>query len=414
MSKNNEMFVGLDIGTSKICAVVAEFNDEGTLEIVGLGKHPSKGLNRGSVVNIDQTVESICAAVEEAEFISGIQIKHANVGISGPHIKSLDTNGIVAIKNKIVSKEDVQRVIEQARAITMPTDHQIIHVLPQEYVVDEQESVTEPVGMAGVRLECKVHIVTGSVPSIQNIVRSVERSGLMVERLVLQPLASSMAALSEDERDLGVAVVDIGSGTSDVAVISSGVMRYAQVVPIGGSHITRDIAIGLRTPDYQAERIKKEHGYALASRLTGQQNIEVPSVGGREPRILSRQILAEIIQPRLEEILTMIRRSIQKSGMEDLLPAGVVLTGGASIIEGIEDLAESVLQLPVRRGSPSGIGGLVDMVNQPLYSTAVGLVMYAAENGVKDQKNWFSSSFINGNSGGLTLKIKDAFNSIFK
>lgn len=413
MSKHGDVLVGLDIGTSKICVVVAEVNEDGSLEIVGLGKTPSKGLNRGSVVNIDQTVESVQTAVGEAEFISGSPIRSAFVGVAGGHIRSFNTNGIVAIKNKIVTQEDIDRVVEQARAVTMPTDHEIIHVLPQEYIVDDQEGVTEPAGMAGVRLECKVHVVTGAIPAIQNITRSVERAGLNVERLVLQPFASSLAALSEDERDLGVAVVDIGSGTADVAVISGGALRYSAVIPVGGSHITRDMAIGLRTPDYQAERIKQEHGCALAARVSSDEEIEVPSVGGRPPRVLSRQMLAEIIEPRMEEILTLIRREIQKSGMEDLLPAGVVLTGGASIIEGADELAENVLQLPVRLGVPGGIGGLVDMVNGPMYSTAVGLVIYAMKTNPTRRRG-----LVNGTSNGpirqTTQKIRHVLASVFK
>ena len=413
MSKQGDVLVGLDIGTSKICVVVAEVNEDGSLEIVGLGKTPSKGLNRGSVVNIDQTVESVQTAVGEAEFISGSPIRSAFVGVAGGHIRSFNTNGIVAIKNKIVTQYDIDRVVEQARAVTMPTDHEIIHVLPQEYIVDDQEGVTEPAGMAGVRLECKVHVVTGAIPAIQNITRSVERAGLNVERLVLQPFASSLAALSDDERDLGVAIVDIGSGTADVAVISGGALRYSAVIPVGGSHITRDMAIGLRTPDYQAERIKQEHGCALAARVSSDEEIEVPSVGGRPPRVLSRQMLAEIIEPRMEEILTLIRREIQKSGMEDLLPAGVVLTGGASIIEGADELAENVLQLPVRLGIPGGIGGLVDMVNGPMYSTAVGLVIYAMKTGVPRRR-----SLVNGASHGsirqTTQKIRHVLASVFK
>ncbi len=414
MSRRAEVLVGLDIGTSKICVIVAEANEDGSLEIVGLGKHPSKGLNRGAVVNIDQTVESIRTAVEEAEFISGMPIRSALVGIAGGHIRSFNSNGIVAIKNKVVSQDDINRVIESARAVTMPTDHQIIHVLPQEYLVDDQEGITEPIGMAGVRLECKVHVVTGVIPAIQNVTRSAERAGLMVERLVLQPLASSMAALTDDERDLGVAIVDIGSGTADIAVISACSLRYSAIVPLGGNHITRDIAIGLRTPDYQAERIKMEYGFALASMLNHDEEIEVPSVGGRPPRFLSRQMLAEIIEPRMEEILVLIRREIQKSGMEDLLPAGVVLTGGASILGGTLDLAERVLELPVRQGMPSGIGGLVDMVNGPMFSTGVGLIFYGMQSGVRGRRSWIAANGGNGSLKYTTEKIRNVLAGIFK
>ncbi len=414
MMKRSDVLVGLDIGTSKICAIVAEVAEDGSLEIVGLGKHPSKGLNRGSVVNIDQTVESIRAAVEEAEFISGVPIRSAFVGVAGGHIRSFNSNGIVAIKTKVVTQPDVERVIEQGRAVTMAADHDILHVLPQEYFVDDQEGITEPIGMAGVRLECKVHVVTGAVPAIQNIIRSVERAGLAVDKLVLQPLASSIAALTEDERDLGVAVVDIGSGTSDIAVISNGSLRYSAVIPIGGNHITRDIAIGLRTPDHQAERIKKEFGCALSGLLDHEEEIEVPSVGGRPPRVLSREMLSEIIEPRMEEILIHIRREIQKSGYEDILPAGVVLTGGSSIMDGTVELAERVLQLPVRHGVPEGIGGLVDMVNGPMYSTGVGLVMYGMQVTGQGRGGWLVSGGKGASIRNAKDKIRTIFSSFFK
>ncbi len=414
MMKRSDVLVGLDIGTSKICVIVAEVAEDGSLEIVGLGKHPSKGLNRGAVVNIDQTVDSIRSAVEEAEFISGVPIRSAFVGVAGGHIRSFNSNGIVDIRNKVVAESDVERVIEQGRAVTLAADHEILHVLAQEYFVDDQEGITEPVGMSGVRLECKVHVVTGAIPAIQNITRSVERAGLSVEKLVLQPLASSIAALTEDERDLGVAVVDIGSGTSDVAVISNGALRYSAVIPIGGNHITRDIAIGLRTPDHQAERIKQEFGCALSAVLDHDEEIEVPSVGGRPPRILSRQMLAEIIEPRMEEILTLIRREIQKSGYEDLLPAGVVLTGGSSIMAGIEELSERILQLPVRQGAPGGIGGLVDMVNGPMYSTGVGLVLYGMQMAGRGGGGWLAPNGANGSFRHAKDKIRTILSSIFK
>ncbi len=414
MMNRSDVLVGLDIGTSKICVIVAEVAEGGSLEIVGLGKHPSKGLNRGAVVNIDQTVESIRSAVEEAEFISGVPIRTAYVGVAGGHIRSFNSNGIVAIRNKVVTGSDVDRVVEQGRAVTLAADHEILHVLPQEYIVDDQEGITEPIGMAGVRLECKVHVVTGAIPAIKNITRSVERAGLTVEKLVLQPLASSVAALTEDERDLGVAVVDIGSGTSDIAVINSGAIKYSAVVPIGGNHVTRDIAIGLRTPDHQAERIKQEFGCALSSILDHEEELEVPSVGGRPPRVLSRQMLAEIIEPRMEEILMLIRREIQKSGHEDLLPAGVVLTGGASIMQGTEELAETILQLPVRLGSPGGIGGLVDMVNGPMYSTGVGLVMYGMQMPGRSKNGWFAPNGTNEPFRGAKNKFRTIFSSIFK
>ena len=414
MMKRSDVIVGLDVGTSKICVIVAELAEDGSLEIVGLGKHASKGLNRGAVVNINQTVESIRAAVEEAEFISGVPIRSAYVGVAGGHIRSFNSNGIVAIKNKVVDASDVGRVLEQGRAVTLAADHEILHVLPQEYIVDDQEGITEPIGMAGVRLECKVHVVTGAIPAIQNIIRSVERAGLTVEKLVLQPLASSLAALSEDERDLGVAVVDIGSGTSDIAVISNGALKYSAVIPVGGSHVTRDIAIGLRTPDHQAERIKQEFGCALVSVLNHDEEIEVPSVGGRPPRVLSRQMLAEIIEPRMEEILALIRREIQKSGYEDLLPAGVVLTGGASILESTEELAERILQLPVRLGAPSGISGLVDMVNGPMFSTGVGLVMYGMRTSARNRNHWLVSNGTNESFRFAKGKLRTIFSNIFK
>lgn len=386
MSKRGGPLVGLDVGTTKICAIVADVGEDGGLDIVGVGKHPSKGLNKGVVVNIEKTVESIKAAVEEAEFMSGADVHSAYVGIAGGHIRGFNSHGIVAIRNRVVSKNDTERVLEAAKAVNMPLDHEVIHVLPQEYVVDEQEGIRDPLGICGVRLEGKVHIVTGAVTSAQNIIRSVNRAGLDVEDLVLEPLASSLSALTDDERDLGVALVDIGGGTTDIAILTGGTIRYTSVITLGGNHITHDIAVGLRTAAHHAERIKKEHGCCLRDLVAEDEEVEVPSVGGRQPRSLSRRMLAEIIEPRVEEMLSLVKRQFQRSGLEEMVPAGAVLTGGSTILEGMPDLAERVLEMPVRRGLPMGVGGLVDMVSSPIYCTGVGLVHYGKEQGVRGRR----------------------------
>jgi len=374
MAKKDEQVVGLDIGTTKICAIVGEVADEG-VDIVGIGSHPSKGLRKGVVVNIESTVSSIKKAVEEAELMAGCEITSAYAGIAGGHIKGLNSHGIVAIKNKEVATTDVERVIDAAQAVSIPLDREVIHVIPQQFIVDDQDGIRDPVGMSGVRLEAKVHIVTGAVTSAQNIIKCCNRAGLNVNDIILQQLAASEAALSTDERELGVVLVDIGGGTTDIAVYSGGSVIHTAVLTIGGNHLTNDVAVGLRTPAHEAERIKLKYGCATAGLVHKDETIEVPSVGGRHPRVLSRQILAEIIEPRMEEIFNLVQQEITRSGCEDMVAAGVVLTGGTCIMEGVPELAEQIFNLPVRRGVPKGIGGLVDVVRSPMYATGVGLVL---------------------------------------
>jgi cell division protein FtsA len=364
------------------------------LDIIGLGSHPSEGLRKGVVVNIESTVESIRRAVEEAERISGCEIRSVNVGIAGGHIRGQNSLGIVAVKGREVDADDVERAIEAAKAIAIPLDRQIIHTLPQYYVVDEQDGIRDPVGMSGVRLEAKVHIVTGAVTSIQNVVKSVNRVGLDINDIVLEQIACGEAVLSRDEKDLGVALIDIGGGTTDIAIFSEGSIKHTAVIPVGGNYVTSDIATGLRTPIAEAEKIKIRYGCAYMPMIPKDESIEVPSVGGREPREVSRQILGRIIEPRMEEILTMAYKEITKSGCEDILAAGVVLTGGASILEGIPELAEQIFNMPVRRGCPIKIGGLTDVVNSPLYATGVGLVVYGSRNIEREMLNRVEGNII--------------------
>lgn len=377
MAKREELIVGLDIGTTKICAVVGETTAEGGIDIIGIGTSPSRGLRKGVVVNIDHTVAGIVKAIEEAELMAGCEITQVYAGIAGSHIRGINSRGMVAVKDKEVQRYDIDRVIDAARAIPLPTDREIIHILPQEFIIDEQDGIKEPLGMAGVRLEAKVHIVTGGSSSVQNIMTCAIKAGLQVIELpVLQPLASAHAVLSEDEKELGVAIVDVGGGTADIAIFSEGSIVHTSVIPLGGNHITNDIAVGLRTPADEAEKIKIKYGCAMTSMVNKDENIEVPSVGGRQPRVLSRQILAEIIEPRVEEIFQLTHAEIQKSGFEELLASGVVITGGSTLMEGMPEMAEEVLGMPVRRGYPQGVGGLVDVVKSPAYSTGVGLVLH--------------------------------------
>jgi cell division protein FtsA len=380
MAKTGDILVGLDIGTTKICAIVGEVTDEG-IDIIGIGTHPSKGLRKGVVVNIDATVASIKRAIEEAEHMAGCEITTVYTGIAGGHVKAFPSHGVVAIKEKEVRQADVDRVIDQAKAVAIPLDREVIHVLPQEFLVDDQDGVREPVGMSGVRLEAKVLIVTGAVSSAQNIVKCAQRTGLNVADIVLQPLASSLATLSEDEKELGVCLVDVGGGTTDIAIFTNGAISHTAVLALGGNHLTNDVAVGLRTPTHEAERIKKASGCAMASMVDRGETIEVPSVGGGQPRVLSRQILAEIIEPRVEEIFMLVQHEIQKCGLEEAIASGVVITGGSTLLSGMTEMAEEVLGVPVRRGMPRGIGGLVDVVRSPMYATAVGLVIYGARQG---------------------------------
>ncbi len=380
MPKGENIIAGLDIGTTKICCIIGEVRDEKEVDIIGIGTHPSRGLRKGVVVNIESTVESIKGAVEEAELMAGCEIDSVYVGIAGGHIKGFNSHGVIAVKNKEVSQFDIDRVTEAAQAVAIPPDREVIHIIPQEYILDEQEGIKEPLGMSGVRLEAKVHIVTGAVTSAQNIVRSVNKAGLEVKDIVLEPLASSDAVLDRDEKELGVAMVDIGGGTSDLAIFFEESIKHTSVLAIGGNHITNDIAIGLRTPQAEAEKIKKTYGCAMTALVKKDDTIEVPSTGGRDSRILSRQILSEIIEPRVEEMFNLIKREVDISGFSELIASGVVLTGGAASMEGMTDLAEKIFKLPVRRGFPKGIGGLVDVVSSPMYATSVGLILFGLKN----------------------------------
>ena len=378
MAEDRAFLVSLDVGSTKICVVVARIVDN-KVNIAGIGSHPSTGLRKGVVVNIDSTVGSMKKAIEEAELMAGIKIAGCLAGVAGAHIKSFNSNGVVAVKDKEVRKDDVTRAIDAAKAVAIPADRELIHVIPQEYIVDDQDGIKDPLGMSGVRLEVKVHIVTGSVTSTQNIVKCCYLAGLSVEDLILGQLASSEATLTPEETEIGVAVVDIGGGTSDIAVYANGAIRHTAILPFGGSHVTNDIAIGLRTPVDEAEKIKKRYGCALSKMVGANETIEVPSVGGRKPRTLMRKTLADIIEPRVEEILSLIHEEIKKSGYEKLLASGVVLTGGCANLEGIVELAETVFSLPVRKGLPIGVGGLVDVVNNPIYATGVGLILHGME-----------------------------------
>ncbi|MCK4485564.1 MAG: cell division protein FtsA [Desulfobacterales bacterium] len=377
MPGGGELVVGLDIGTTKICAVVGDVTRDG-INIAGIGTHPSVGLRKGVVVNIESTVDSIQRAVEEAELMAGCEIRSVYAGIAGGHIKGFNSHGIVAIKGNEVSEKDMERVIDAARALAIPMDREVIHVLPQEYIVDEQDAIQAPLGMSGVRLEAKVHIVTGAVASAQNIIKCANRAGLDVCDIVLQSLASSEAALSEEEKALGAALIDFGGGTTDLAIFKSNSIKHTSVLALGGNNLTHDISVGLRIPMAEAEKIKIKYGSCLTGGIGKDETIEVAGVGGRKPRTLSRQILGEILEPRVEEIFNLTHREVYRASMEDSITSGVVVTGGACLLEGVVDIAESVFNLPTRVGKPAGIGGLVDVVNNPMYATAVGLVLYGA------------------------------------
>ena len=383
--ETKNLLVALDIGTSKIVAIVAEVTPDGALEILGLGQHPSKGLKKGVVVNIEATVTGIQRALEEAELMADVKIRDVLTGIAGSHIKSFNSHGMVAIKDKEVSQFDVDRVIETARAVNIPMDQQILHILTQEFIIDGQEDVREPVGMSGVRREVKVHIVTGAVSAAQNIMKCVRRCGLEVRDLVLQPLASAIAVLSQDEKDLGVCLVDIGGGTTDIAVFTGGAIRHTAVIPIAGDQITNDIAMALRTPTKDAEDIKMAHGCALRQLASVNDVIEVPGVGDREPRQMSRQTLAEVIEPRVEELYSLIQRELRASGFEELLSSGIVLTGGSASMQGMVELGEEVFHMPVRLGVPAYSGGLAEVVRNPRFSTGVGLLVSGLEQRKRDE-----------------------------
>jgi cell division protein FtsA len=410
MSKKPEknLIVGLDIGTSKVVAIVGEITDEDEIEIIGIGSHPSRGLKKGVVVNIESTVQSIQRAVEEAELMAGCQINAVYAGIAGSHIRSLNSHGIVAIRDKEVSPGDVDRVIDAARAVAIPADQKILHVLPQEFIIDNQEGIKEPVGMAGVRLESKVHLISGAVSAAQNIIKCVRRCGLEVDDIILEQLASSHSVLSEDEMELGVCLVDIGGGTTDIAVFTDGAIRHTAVIPIAGDQVTNDIAVALRTPTQNAEEIKIKYACALMQLAGAEETIEVPSVGDRPPRRLTRQTLAEVVEPRYEELMQLIQDELRRSGFEDLVAAGVVLTGGSSKMEGVVDLAEEIFHMPVRLGIPQHVTGLTDVIRNPIHATGVGLLLFGHEQrraghepisgrGVKGlwdrMKGWFQGNF---------------------
>ena len=406
---DKNLIVGLDIGTSKVSAIVGEVVPDGGIEVIGIGFNPSRGLKKGVVVNIESTVQSIQRAVEEAELMAGCQIHSVFTGIAGNHIRSLNSHGIVAIRDKEVTASDVERVIDAARAVAIPADQKILHILPQEFIIDNQEGIREPIGMSGVRLEARVHMVTGAVSAAQNIVKCVRRCGLEVDDIILEQLASSESVLIDDEKELGVCLVDIGGGTTDIAVFTEGAIRHTSVIPIAGNQVTNDIAVALRTPTQNAEEIKIKYACALAQLATADETIEVPSVGDRPPRRLARQTLAEVVEPRYEELLTLVQAELRRSGFEDLIAAGVVLTGGSSKMEGLVDLAEEILHMPVRLGVPQTVSGLVDVVGNPIYSTGVGLLMFGHRNGIdrhsealsgtgfkavwERMKGWFQGNF---------------------
>ena len=407
---SENMIVGLDIGTSKVVAIVGQSSADGTMEIVGIGSQPSRGMKKGVVVDIEATVRSIQRAVEEAELMAGCHIHTVYAGIAGSHVRSLNSHGIVAIRDREVAQADIDRVIDAAQAVAIPADQKTLHVLPQEYVVDNQEGVREPIGMSGVRLEAKVHLVTCAVNAAQNIEKCVRRCNLEVDDIILEQLASAHAVLTEDERELGVCIVDIGGGTTDIAIFTEGAIRHTANIPIAGDQVTNDIAMALRTPKQHADEIKIKYACALTQLAGADETIKVPSVGDRPPRTLSRQNLAEVVEPRYDELFTLIQAELRRSGFEDLIPGGIALTGGSSKIEGAVDLAEEIFHMPVRLGSPQGISGLIDVVKNPIYSTAVGLLLYGQRmekdgtsaralagggevNWVERFKNWFKGNF---------------------
>ncbi|MCW8883155.1 MAG: cell division protein FtsA [Sedimenticola sp.] len=382
MTKKTEknLIVGLDIGTSKVVAIVGEIKANKEIEIIGIGSHPSRGIKKGVVVNIESTVQSIQRALEEAELMAGCEIHSVHAGIAGSHIRSLNSHGIVAIKDREVTHNDVERVIDAARAVAIPADQKILHILPQEFIIDEQEGIREPIGMSGVRLEARVHMVTGAVSAAQNIVKCVRRCGLEVDDLILEQLSSSYAVLSDDEKELGVCIVDIGGGTTDIAVFTEGSIRHTAVIPIAGDQVTNDIAVALRTPTQHAEEIKIKYACALTQLAASDETIEVPSIGDRPPRRLARQTLAEVVEPRYEELLGLVQAELRRSGFEDLIAGGIVLTGGSSKMEGLIELAEEVFHMPVRLGLPQYVTGLVDVVRNPIYATGVGLLLFGQQN----------------------------------
>lgn len=407
---NGNLVVGLDIGTSKVLVIVVEVSEDGKMEVIGVGHHPARGLRKGVVANIESTVQSIQRAVEEAELMAGCQIYSVFAGIAGAHISSINSHGVVAIKDNEVAEHDIERVIDAAKAMAIPNDQRILHVLPQDYIIDGQDGIREPVGMCGVRMEARVHMITGAVSAAQNIVKCIRRCGLEVDDIILEQIASSEAVLTEDERELGVCMIDIGGGTTDIAIFNEGTIRHTAVIPIAGDQVTNDIAVAFHTPTQAAEDIKKKYGCTLVQLVDENQTIETPSMGGRPPRSLSRRNLAEIIEPRIEELLMIVQAEIRKSGFEEVIGSGIVLTGGTSRIEGMMDLAEEIFHLPVRQGLPNYEGSLSEVIQNPIYSTGIGLVQFGHANRslsiggslqqkgsvtslFKRMKGWFKGSF---------------------
>lgn len=405
MARNNYL-VGLDIGTKKTVAIIGEITEEQKVEIIGIGVAESRGIRKGVVVNLDQTISAIKRAQEEAELMAGVEIDSAYVGISGSHIKSFNSRGVVAVsgKNREISREDIRRVIDQARALSIPPDREIIHIIPQEFIVDEQDGIKDPLGMSGIKLEVNVHIVTSAITSLQNLKNCLERAGIGIQEIVLNQIATSYAVLTHDERELGVGLIDIGAGTTEVAIFERGALWYTSTIPLGGDNFTNDIAVGLRTPIPEAEKIKKKYGCVALPVAEEQETIDVPSVGkGRKSRLLPRQLLADIIQPRAEEIFRLVDADIKRMGYEKSLNSGIVLTGGTALLDGLEEVAEEIFDLPVRRGDPNYVGGLVDRVSTPDYATAVGLILYGY-NQIQEH------GFAKDKKKGFWAKIKDWFN----
>jgi len=403
---DRNVIVGLDIGTTKVAAIVGEYRGGDEIEVIGIGTAPSKGLKKGIVVNLESTVHSIQRAIDEAELMAGIQIKSVFAGIAGSHIKSLNSHGIVAIKDKEVTQHDIDRVIDSARAVAIPADQKILHILPQEFVIDQQEGIKEPIGMSGIRLEAKVHMVTSSVSAEQNIVKCIRKCGLDVDDIVLEQLASCSAVLTDDEKDLGVCLIDIGGGTTDLAIFSEGAIKHTAVIPIAGDQVTNDIAVALRTPTKNAEDIKRKYACALTQLADAQQIIDVPSIGDREPRKISAQSLAEIVEPRYEELMLLVQAELRRSGYEDLIAAGMVITGGSSQIRGLMEPAEEIFHMPVRMGVPLHVSGLTDVAQNPIYSTAVGLLLYGKDHNGRALSN-------SDDGAGLLSKIKNWFQGNF-
>jgi cell division protein FtsA len=411
MSKKstNNLIVGLDIGTSKVVAIVGEITAEGGIDIIGIGTQPSRGLKKGVVVNIESTVHSIQRAVEEAELMAGCQIRSVYAGIAGSHVRSINSHGIVAIKDKEVTAADVARVIDAAKAVAIPADQRILHVLPQEFIIDNSEGIRDPISMSGVRLEAKVHLVTGAMSAAQNIIKCVRRCGLEVDDIILEQLASSASVLTDDEKELGVCLVDIGGGTTDIAVFSDGAIRHTAVIPIAGDQVTNDIAVALRTPTQYANDIKIKYACALRQLATEDETIEVPSVGDREPRTLARQTLAEVVEPRYEELLSLVHAELRRSGFEEICAAGVVLTGGSSKMEGVIELAEEIFHMPVRLGYPQHVSGLVDVVRNPIHATGVGLLLF----GNRQRSGLFNYQLDDNSEDSILTKMKSWFQGNF-